>query len=109
MDRLADMGLHAGRGTARHILGPDMRGQRDDAGHQLRQPLADGEPEAGAAELAADRSVDLAEALEQHAELFLRNADAGIADGDRQAGAARAVAAVRADADDAGAREFDGI
>src|SRR5438552_13404003 len=47
--------------------------------HQLGEPLADRKPEAGAAELALRRRVDLAEGAEQPVEAVLRNADAGVA------------------------------
>ena len=47
--------------------------------HQLHQPAADGEPQAGAAVLARRGHVGLRERLEQLRRLLLRHADAGVA------------------------------
>jgi hypothetical protein len=62
--------------------GADARraGDADLAAHELHQALADRQAEAGAAVLAGGRVVGLFEAVEQAAQLFLAQADAGIAD-----------------------------
>ena len=52
----------------------------DRAAHQLRQPLGDGQAKTGPAILARGRCVGLLERLEQAADLFLGQADAGVAD-----------------------------
>ena len=59
---LADFALHA-----------------DIAPHQLRQLLADRQPQPGAAELTGGGGIGLGEALEQPADLFGRQPDAGVA------------------------------
>jgi hypothetical protein len=82
------------RGPRRHLgrLGGDGEMERGAlardalhphrAAHQLGQPLADGEAEAGAAVLARGRRVELAELLEQAVDAIGGDADAGVAHGD---------------------------
>ena len=54
----------------------------DAPAHQLDQPAADGEAQAGAAVLARRGHVGLRERLEQLRRLLLRHADAGVAHGE---------------------------
>ena len=54
----------------------------DAPAHQLDQPAADGQAEAGAAVLARGGHVGLRERLEQFRRLLLRHADAGVAHGE---------------------------
>ncbi len=66
-----------------------LRGQR--AVHELGEAPADREPESRPAVAPGDRHVDLAERPEQPAHGLGRDADAGVADGDRDLPAARRV------------------
>jgi hypothetical protein len=61
---------------------PRLALDRDVAARHLTEPLADREPEAGAAVFARRRCIGLGKFLEQLAHLFRRHADAGISDGD---------------------------
>ncbi len=54
----------------------------DASAHQLDQPAADGEAQAGAAVLARGGHVGLRERLEQFRRLLRRHADAGVAHGE---------------------------
>jgi hypothetical protein len=83
-----------GRTAAGHALDPDL------PTHQLGEPLADGQPEPGAAVLARGRSVDLRERLEQLRQVLGRDADAGVAHGNAQR-ALLAVACTHVDGDEA--------
>ncbi len=58
-------------GSARHI---------DASAHELAEPVADGETQAGAAIFARGGGINLGEGLEQHAMTLRRDADAGVSD-----------------------------
>ena len=78
--------------------------------HQGGQALGDGQPQAGAAELAGGRAVGLDEGFEQLVAGLGRQADAGIAH--RKAQGQLLIGAIQhihAQADRAGGREFDGV
>ena len=62
---------------------PSLALQLDRAAQQARQFARDRKAKAGAAIFAADRAIGLAEGLEDALLLFLRDADAGIGDGER--------------------------
>ena len=62
---------------------PRFAGERDVAVHQQRQPLADRQAQPGAAEAPRGRRVRLREGLEQPRLRRRRDADAGVADGER--------------------------
>src|SRR5690242_20894126 len=53
------------------------------AAHHLREPLADGQAQSGAAVLARGRGVDLAERFEQTPDAIGGDADAGVAHRER--------------------------
>jgi len=55
------------------------------AAHQLGEPLADREPESGAAVLARGRRIDLGERLEQMRNPLARDTDSCVTHGDVQA------------------------
>src|SRR4051794_24514933 len=74
---------------AGRALHPDL------ATHGLDQPLADRQPEAGAAINAGDRALDLAERNEQLGLLVRRYADPGVVHLEADAGAIGAVLALR--------------
>ena len=81
-----DRRRHVGRGDGQR----DAEGRallllaldRDRAAHQLHEALRDGEAEAGAAEAARRRGVDLAERREEHVHPVGRDPDARVADGE---------------------------
>ncbi len=80
----------------------------DRPAHALGQAAADGQAKSGAAELAADRAVDLGEPLEQPVGAGGRNAHAGVGHRDAQASAVgRQIAYANGDA--AAACELDGV
>ena len=87
-----------------------LAGDPDIALHQAGQALADGQPEAGAAKLAGNRGVRLAEGLEELALLFGGHADAGILDIDLQPDTIiNRQLATEKDGDRALRGEFDGV
>ena len=63
----------------------------DIAAHHFGQLAADGQAQAGAAELAGGGGIDLREGLEEPVDLVRRNADAGVADGKEDEVVARFV------------------
>ena len=82
----------------------------DVAAHHFRELAADGEAEAGAAEAARGRGVDLRERLEEAVDLVRRNADAGVPDGKENEVVAGLVLGARdVDADVARRGEADGV
>jgi hypothetical protein len=64
---------------------PDRARDADLAPHRLDEALADRQPEAGAAEAPRRRLVGLREGGEDRPDLVGRDADAGVADADREA------------------------
>jgi hypothetical protein len=100
------------RGQHRHLEQralPRLAVHADRAAHQLGQPLADRQAQAGAAVLARGGRVDLRERLEQPRQVLGRDADAGILH--READTASLVhrLAVHRHEDLALVRELDGV
>ena len=79
----------------------------DVAAHQGDQVAADRQTEAGAAMVAADRAVQLGEALEQPLELVCGDAGARVADGQAQQAVGGVIAG--GDGDAAAGGELDGV
>ena len=78
---LRDVGLRQVQGERAAHSGSAL--QTDLTAQQARQLAADGEAQTGAAVLAAGGAIRLLERLEDDSLLVLRNADAGVGDGER--------------------------
>src|SRR5512145_3246956 len=85
----------------------DLAFELDRTGQHLRQPAADREAQPGAAVAARRRAIQLTKVLEDLRLRRQRNADAGVADGDRDG--FRALIVDRADRDTAARRELQRV
>ncbi len=82
----------------------------DPPAHEVGEGRADGEAEAGAAELPGDGAVGLGERLEDESLFFRGDAAAGVTDGEMEAGAlVGELGGLDGEGDAAGGGELNGV